>query len=82
MGGGDIKLMAMLGGFLGWKGVLLTTFLGSLSGSVIGVFLMIIHKKDRKHKIPFGPFLVLGSMITLFYGQEILYWYLGRQIIT
>lgn len=82
LGGGDIKLMAMLGGFLGWKGVLLTTFLGSLSGSVIGVLLMIIHKKDRKHKIPFGPFLVLGSMITLFYGQEILYWYLGRQIIT
>jgi leader peptidase (prepilin peptidase)/N-methyltransferase len=77
LGGGDIKLMAMLGGIVGWKGVLLTTFLGSLSGSLIGVLLMIIHK-DRKNIIPFGPFLVLGSIISLFYGQEIVYWYLGR----
>jgi len=76
MGGGDIKLMAMVGALMGWKAVLLTTFLGSLTGSVIGLFLMIFKGKGRKAKIPFGPFLALGTLITLFFGQEILIWYL------
>jgi leader peptidase (prepilin peptidase)/N-methyltransferase len=74
--------MAMLGGFLGWKGVLLTTFIGSLSGSIIGIILMILQKKGRNYKIPFGPFLVLGAVITLFYGQDIVYWYLGKHKMT
>jgi leader peptidase (prepilin peptidase)/N-methyltransferase len=78
MGGGDIKMMAMVGSLMGWKSVLLTTFLGSLSGAVLGIFLMIAKGKGRKTKIPFGPFLALGTLITLFYGQEILYWYLER----
>lgn len=77
MGGGDIKMMAMVGSLMGWKSVLLTTFLGSLSGAVLGIFLMIAKGKGRKTKIPFGPFLALGTLITLFYGQEILYWYLN-----
>ncbi len=76
MGGGDIKMMAMLGGIMGWKSVLLTTFLGSLLGSVWGVFLMIFRGKGRKTKIPFGPFLAAGAVITLFFGQEIFAWYL------
>lgn len=76
MGGGDIKMMAMVGALMGWKSVLLTTFLGSLAGSLIGVFLMIFKGKGRKTKIPFGPFLALGTLITLFFGQEILLWYL------
>jgi len=76
MGGGDIKMMAMVGSFMGWKSVLLTTFIGSLSGTFIGVFLMIFRGKGRKAKIPFGPFLSLGTLITLFYGQEILRLYL------
>lgn len=76
MGGGDIKMMAMIGGLMGWKSVLLITFLGSLSGSVIGIFLMVYKGKGRKSKIPFGPFLALGTVITLFFGQEILIWYL------
>ena len=78
MGGGDIKMMAMVGSLMGWKSVLLTTFLGSLSGAVLGIFLMIAKGKGRKTKIPFGPFLALGTLITLFYGQEILYWYFNR----
>ena len=79
MGGGDIKMMAMVGAVMGWKAVLLVTFLGSLIGSVVGVFLMIAKGKGRKTKIPFGPFLALGALITLFYGQELMaYWYLGR----
>ena len=76
MGGGDIKMMAMVGGFLGWKAVILTTFLGSLSGSVAGVLLIIFRGKGRGSLIPFGPFLALGAVISLFFGQEILIWYL------
>ncbi|GAB4390270.1 MAG: A24 family peptidase [Thermodesulfovibrionales bacterium] len=76
MGGGDIKLMAMVGALTGWKGVLLTTFLGSLGGSVVGLFLMVFKGKGRKTKVPFGPFLALGAVLTLFLGQEILSWYL------
>ncbi|MGD8351938.1 MAG: prepilin peptidase [Nitrospirota bacterium] len=76
MGGGDIKFMAVAGAATGWKGVLMTTFLGSLAGSVIGVFLMIVKGRGRKAKIPFGPFLVLGALLTLLFGQEIMRWYL------
>jgi leader peptidase (prepilin peptidase) / N-methyltransferase len=78
MGGGDIKMMAMVGSLMGWKSVLLTTFLGSLTGAVLGISLMVFKGKGRKTKIPFGPFLALGALVTLFYGQEILYWYLNR----
>jgi leader peptidase (prepilin peptidase)/N-methyltransferase len=78
MGGGDIKMMGMVGALTGWKSVLLTTFLGSLTGAVFGVFLMIFRGKGRKTKIPFGPFLALGSVVALFFGQEILFWYLNR----
>jgi leader peptidase (prepilin peptidase)/N-methyltransferase len=78
MGGGDIKMMAMIGAWMGWKSILLTTFAGSLSGSVIGVFLMIFKGKGRKTKIPFGPFLAAGAIISLLYGQELFSLYLGR----
>jgi leader peptidase (prepilin peptidase)/N-methyltransferase len=77
MGGGDIKMMAMIGAFLGWKSVFLTTFIGSVVGSFFGIFLMILKGKGRKTKIPFGPFLALGSIITLFFGNNILVWYLN-----
>lgn len=75
MGGGDIKMMAMAGSFLGWKSILLTTFAGSLLGSSAGVLLMVFAGKGRKAKIPFGPFLAAGALISLFYGQEILGFY-------
>lgn len=75
MGGGDVKMMAMVGSFMGWKGVFLTTLAGSLSGSLIGIGLMIFKGKDRKTKIPFGPFLALGSLLTLFFGRMIFDWY-------
>ncbi len=75
MGGGDIKMMAMVGAFMGWKAILLTTFIGSLSGSLVGIFLMVAKGKGRKSKIPFGPFLALGALATLFFGNVILQWY-------
>jgi prepilin signal peptidase PulO-like enzyme (type II secretory pathway) len=76
MGGGDVKLMAGVGALLGWKGVLLTTFSGSLTGSVVGILLMKLKGKGRKTKIPFGPFLALGALVSLFFGEDILAWYL------
>ena len=78
MGGGDIKMMAMVGGFIGWKGIILTTFLGSLLGSIIGVLMMIFAGRERGSLIPFGPFLAAGAAISLIFGQEIIFWYLFR----
>ncbi|MBZ0156627.1 MAG: prepilin peptidase [Alphaproteobacteria bacterium] len=78
MGGGDIKMMAMVGAFMGWKSVLLTTFIGSLAGSVVGIFLMLFRGKGRKARIPFGPFLAFGSLVSLFFGGLILEWYFTR----
>jgi len=75
MGGGDVKLLAMIGAFLGWKAVILTILLGSLVGSVIGVIVMVIKGKDFKYAIPFGPFLSLGAVLSLFYGEKIIQWY-------
>lgn len=77
MGGGDIKLIAMIGAFLGWKDVLLTIFLSALSGSLVGIFLMVFMGKGRKHKIPFGPFLALGAVLSLFLGKDLIEWYLN-----
>jgi leader peptidase (prepilin peptidase)/N-methyltransferase len=77
MGGGDIKMMALVGAMLGWKGVFLTTFAGSLAGSVAGVGLMVAKGAGRKAKVPFGPFLALGAYGTLMFGQEAIRWYLG-----
>lgn len=77
MGGGDIKLMAMIGGFLGWKSILLTTFTASLIGSIAGIIFMIVKGKGKGLKVPFGPFLALGATVSLFFGQEILTIYLG-----
>ncbi len=76
MGGGDVKMMAMIGGLLGWKGIVLTTFLGSLLGSIIGVSLILLKGREWGSRIPFGPYLALGALISLFWGQDILRWYL------
>lgn len=77
MGGGDIKLLAMIGAFLGWKAVILTILLSSLLGSVIGIGVMLVKGKDLKYAIPFGPFLAAGAVIALAWGQRIISWYLG-----
>ncbi len=77
MGGGDIKLLAMIGAFLGWQGVLVTLFLGSFLGTLVGLGLILVWKKDRTYAVPFGPFLSLGAVIHLFFGTALLNWYLG-----
>jgi len=75
MGGGDVKLLAMMGAFLGWKAIPFILFASSLVGSVIGLILMKLTKSDGKLAIPFGPFLSLGAVIYLFCGKEIIRWY-------
>ncbi len=77
MGGGDIKLLAMIGAFLGWKPALMTIMVGSLLGSVVGVTLIGAHIIKREDYIPFGPFLVCGAVVALFFGETILDWYQG-----
>ncbi len=78
MGGGDIKLLSMLGAWLGWKGVLVTLFGGSLVGSVIGVIMMIFLGKDSKYALPFGPYLALGAIVHIFFGEAMIGWYIDR----
>ena len=72
MGGGDIKMMAMVGAFVGWKGVLLTVFLAALLGSLIFVPLSL----KKKRLVPFGVFLALGAVITFVFQDGIIAWYL------
>lgn len=76
MGGGDIKLMAAAGLFLGWKNVLTAFFIACLIAGVLGMILILLKKRERKDKIPFGPFLAIGILISMLYGQEIIHRYL------
>jgi len=76
MGGGDIKLIAMIGAFLGWQAVLMTIFLGAFTGAMAGLGLMLLGKKGRKDMVPFGPFLALGTLLAMVWGQDMLHWYL------
>jgi len=77
MGGGDIKLLAMIGAFLGWQSIFVTLFVGSVIGSIIGVGLMLYQRADTKLAIPFGPFLAGGALVYLFWGDRILAFYFG-----
>ena len=75
MGGGDIKLLAMIGGFIGWQGILFTLFSASAIGTLAGLLAMARSGKGMQLAIPFGPFLSLGAVIYLFFGHTIIYWY-------
>ena len=79
MGGGDIKLLAMIGAFLGWPSIPLTLFFSSLGGSVIGLTLMLAKGVNRKYALPFAPFLCLGALVYLFFGREVIEFYLSPQ---
>ncbi len=77
MGGGDIKLLAMIGAFLGWRAIPFTLLVASCTGSVIGVATMIRRRADSKLALPFGPFLAFGAGCYLFVGEFLIAWYLG-----
>ena len=81
MGGGDIKLLAMLGAFLGWKAVLPVVFLASLLGTLVGVPLLFLQKSGTRLAIPFGPFLATAAFIYLFWGKRLIDWYFHLVIL-
>lgn len=70
MGGGDIKLLAMIGAFLGWQSLLFVLLVSSFAGALVGVAIMIIKGRDMKYAVPFGPFLSLGAVIHIFFGMH------------
>jgi leader peptidase (prepilin peptidase)/N-methyltransferase len=76
MGGGDVKLLAMIGAFLGWTAIPFTLFFASLTGSIIGLGFMISKGVGRRFALPFAPFLCLGALLYLFFGNELISLYL------
>lgn len=80
MGGGDIKLLAMIGALLGWQGVLFTIFTASATGTFIGIIIMLYTQKGMKLAVPFGPFLSFGAIVYIFFGTQIIKWYYGLLI--
>lgn len=77
LGMGDVKMLAMVGAFIGWKLTLLTLMMASFSGTIIGVFLIISRRGGMKYALPFGTFLALGAAVAATVGSSILDWYLG-----
>lgn len=80
MGGGDFKLGILMGLGLGFPGSLLALLIAFITGAIVGVGLILFRKKDFGQTIPFGPFLSLGSIIVIFYGNQILDWYFRLRV--
>lgn len=77
IGSGDMRIGAFMGLMLGWHLTLLAIIISYIFGSAISLFLMSIGKADRKTALPLGPFLVVGTMVAFFYGEQLLTWYLS-----
>ena len=76
MGFGDVKLGFLMGFFLSFPNILVALFFAFIIGAIIGIGLIIAGKKTLKSQVPFGPFLILGTFIALFWGDKIINWYL------
>jgi leader peptidase (prepilin peptidase)/N-methyltransferase len=77
MGGGDVKMLAMVGAFLGWKLVIVTLFLSSILGSLIGMAVIATRRGGMKYALPYGTFIALGALVASLYGDQIVDWYVG-----
>jgi leader peptidase (prepilin peptidase)/N-methyltransferase len=77
MGRGDLKFLAAIGAFLGWRPVLFSVFAGSLVGSVVGLLTLILGKRVWSAKLPFGPYLAFGALTWMFFGEAFVRWYVG-----
>jgi len=75
MGRGDLKFLAAIGAFLGWRAVLFSLFAGSLLGSIIGLITLVAGKPVWSAKLPFGPYLAFGAVTWMFFGETVLHWY-------
>lgn len=77
MGRGDLKFLAAIGAFLGWRAVLFSVFAGSLLGSFVGLGALLIGRRVWSAKLPFGPYLAFGGLVWMFFGESLLRWYTG-----
>ncbi len=77
LGMGDVKMLAMIGAFLGWKLMLLTLLLGSFMGSVVGLAMVALKRGDMKYALPFGTFLAVAALVSAVTGEAIVAWYVG-----
>ena len=75
MGRGDLKFLAAIGAFLGWRAVLFSLFAGSLLGSIVGLITLVVGKPVWSAKLPFGPYLAFGAVTWMFFGEIFLRWY-------
>ena len=77
MGGGDVKMLAMIGAFLGWKLTILTLVMASFAGSIVGAVLIATRRGGMKYALPFGTFLAVGAAVSAAVGSGLVDWYLG-----
>jgi len=77
MGRGDLKFLAAIGAFLGWRAVLFSLFAGSLLGSIVGLITLIVGRRVWSAKLPCGPYLAFGALSWMFLGNLFLHWYAG-----
>jgi leader peptidase (prepilin peptidase)/N-methyltransferase len=77
MGGGDVKMLAMVGAFLGWQLVLVTLVLSSVAGSLIGMLVIALRRGGMKYALPYGTFLAIGALVASLVGGRIVAWYIG-----
>ena len=77
MGGGDVKMLAMIGAFLGWKLVIVTLVFSSIAGAIAGLVVIASRRGDLRYALPYGTFLALAAQIASLYGDRIVAWYIG-----
>jgi leader peptidase (prepilin peptidase)/N-methyltransferase len=77
MGGGDVKMLAMIGAFLGWQLVIVTLVFSSIAGAVIGLAVIAIRRGGMKYALPYGTFLSVAALVASLYGEQIVRWYTG-----
>ena len=78
MGLGDVKFMGAIGAFLGWKAVIFSLMVSSMIGSLVGVTLIVLHKREWSSRIPYGPYIALASAVWIFGGRRFVEWWLGH----
>jgi leader peptidase (prepilin peptidase)/N-methyltransferase len=81
MGSGDISLAFLMGLILGWPNILTALFPAFFIGAIIGTGLIMAGRKTLKSEIPFGPFLVIGTFLAMFFGEKIVNWYLNLYLL-
>jgi leader peptidase (prepilin peptidase)/N-methyltransferase len=81
MGMGDVKMLGMIGAFLGWQGVLVTIVIASISGAIVGMIMLASQKGDMKYQLPFGTFLAAAALIASLYGDALIAWYLALTLV-